>query len=242
MIRCTDSHIFNHEPESGVYNGMMPLANIHNTNSGVLCPIRLSSTRSSRNGGSAAGKVIGSCKPACHSRHCSRLTVDINDSAGGSCASIAVNSIFSHGCSTAFGHVVTPLALTSPLDGRKERQQFRGAVPNIFMILTLCRATLPPALSGHRNRLKWSGLRPVSRLPASSPSPICKLVRSAFFCFGINIHNTYPFTTLAPSDRDPGFAPGARLPPAETRFFKDCLNCIGADFRQPVRRTPQSIA
>ncbi len=36
--RCIDSVMFNQEAPNGVYKTMIPLANIHKSNSGVLCP------------------------------------------------------------------------------------------------------------------------------------------------------------------------------------------------------------
>ena len=47
------SAMFSHDPPTGVYSGMIPCANSQQTNSGVLCPARLSSTRSIRSGGNS---------------------------------------------------------------------------------------------------------------------------------------------------------------------------------------------
>ena len=49
------SAMFSHDPPTGVYSGMMPCSNSQQTNAGVLCPARLSSTSSIRSGGSSAG-------------------------------------------------------------------------------------------------------------------------------------------------------------------------------------------
>src|SRR5262249_54845225 len=51
------SAMFSHDPPTGVYSGMTPCANSQQTNSGVLCPARLSSTSSIRSGGRSASSV-----------------------------------------------------------------------------------------------------------------------------------------------------------------------------------------
>jgi len=117
MIRWTDSAMFSHDPHSGVYNGMTPQLNIHKTNSGVLCPARLSNTNSIRNDGSSAGKVIGHCKSCCQLFHNSRLADLSSTGWGGILAKIASNSSLSQACKTTFGLLVTPRPLTSPLWG-----------------------------------------------------------------------------------------------------------------------------
>jgi hypothetical protein len=63
------SAMFSHDPPNGVNSGITPWANSHSTSSGVLCPARLSSTGSTRNGGSCSGSVIRSLNPACHRSH-----------------------------------------------------------------------------------------------------------------------------------------------------------------------------
>jgi hypothetical protein len=57
--------MFSHDPLTGVYKGITPWANSHNTNAAVLWPDRLSSTNNARSGGSSAGRVICSFRPAC---------------------------------------------------------------------------------------------------------------------------------------------------------------------------------
>ena len=42
--------MFSHDPPTGVYSGMIPCSNSQQTNAGVLCPARLSSTSSIRKG------------------------------------------------------------------------------------------------------------------------------------------------------------------------------------------------
>src|SRR6516164_437672 len=59
------SAMFSHDPPNGVYSGMTPWANSHSTNSGVLCPARLSSTKSIRKGGSRCASVGLTVKPRC---------------------------------------------------------------------------------------------------------------------------------------------------------------------------------
>jgi hypothetical protein len=56
-IRWMLSALFSHEPPSGVYKGLMPCANRHRTNAGVLGPARLSSTSSTRKGGNCRARV-----------------------------------------------------------------------------------------------------------------------------------------------------------------------------------------
>ena len=60
-----DSAMLSHDPDSGVYSGITPWANSHNTSASLQCPARLSSTSSSRNGGNASGSVIGDANPSC---------------------------------------------------------------------------------------------------------------------------------------------------------------------------------
>jgi len=67
-MRWIDSVICNQLPPNGVYNGMIPCANSQTTNAGVLCPTRLSSTRSIRNGGGSAGRLTRTVNPSCHNQ------------------------------------------------------------------------------------------------------------------------------------------------------------------------------
>ena len=51
------SAMFSQDPLKGVYKGMMPCVNSQQTNAAVLCPARLSSTSSIRNGGNSSSRV-----------------------------------------------------------------------------------------------------------------------------------------------------------------------------------------
>ena len=66
------SAMFSQDPLIGVYKGMMPCANSQQTNAAVLCPARLSSTSSIRNGGSSASSVGLTVRPSCHRSQATR--------------------------------------------------------------------------------------------------------------------------------------------------------------------------
>lgn len=97
-MRCTDSAGalwagFNQLPPNGVYNGMIPCANSQTTNAGVLCPTRLSRTRSIRNGGGSAGRLTRTVSPSCHSAHCARHSSSVKTPAdSGRVARIALSA------------------------------------------------------------------------------------------------------------------------------------------------------
>lgn len=59
------SAMFSHEPPKGVYKGMMPCVNSQRTDSGVLCPAKLSSTNNIRNGGRLSASVSFTVNPCC---------------------------------------------------------------------------------------------------------------------------------------------------------------------------------
>ena len=116
-MRWIDSVMFSHEPPSGVYRGMLPCANSHNTKLGVRWPLRLSSTSSSRKGGSTALRVIFTFRPACQRFQAARLSASDSTAAGGSAARTAANSCSSQPCNTTLVQLAMPLACTCPIAG-----------------------------------------------------------------------------------------------------------------------------
>src|SRR3954462_4422044 len=81
---------------------MTPCAHSHSTRSGVLWPVRLSHTSTSRSGGRSCGKLKGIVRPACHTAQAARVAAASCEAAGtGSAARIALSCSRSHGCSTA---------------------------------------------------------------------------------------------------------------------------------------------
>jgi len=117
IIRCTDSPMFSHDPASGVYKGMIPWRNIHSTISGVLCPTRLSITRSIRNGGRFCGNVMRTTSPSCQRSHNVRFARRLSAGRVGSVVTIAASSFCSHPWSTTLVQRVTPWARRQPLCG-----------------------------------------------------------------------------------------------------------------------------
>lgn len=110
------SAMFSHDPPTGVYTGMIPWANSHGTNSGVLCPARLSNTNSIRKGGNSAGGVGLTARPAGHRRHAIRDARAVRGGSGKP-ARISDDSRFSQGWGAALGQVVTPSMRTRPSAG-----------------------------------------------------------------------------------------------------------------------------
>ena len=108
--------MFNHDPPTGVNNGMTPCENSHRINAVDLCPAKWSRTNSTRNAGNSAGRVIGWDNPACHRSQVARDTSAVGGGSG-NVARMAVNSRSSHGCRTAFGQVVVPSTRTRPSAG-----------------------------------------------------------------------------------------------------------------------------
>src|SRR5215207_7676628 len=70
---------------------MTPCWHSHTTSSGVLWPVRLSHTSTSRSGGRSCGKVKGIVRPACHIVHAACVVAGSSDAFGaGSAARIAL--------------------------------------------------------------------------------------------------------------------------------------------------------
>ncbi len=154
------SAMFSHEPPTGVATGGIPWANSHRTNSGVLCPARLSSTNSIRKDGNSSGRVglkppaRSSPPPPCRPRARAK-------SARGTAkaARISDNSRFSQGWSTALEQVVTPSIRTRPSVGGVERRQHLGRpVADILVWLAGGIALRPPGLPGMRHGLERTRL------------------------------------------------------------------------------------
>ena len=101
------SAMFNQLPPSGVYNGKIPCANNHTTNTGVLWPARLSNTNNNRNGGNSAGNCRGLFNPCNHRSHTVREAAGVGGP-GGSVATRADNSCCNQPCKTALVQEVTP--------------------------------------------------------------------------------------------------------------------------------------
>ena len=117
-IRCIDSVMFNQEPPSGVYSGMIPCWISQSTKTGVLWPLRLSQTNSIRSGGRSSGNGGGLSSPAHQRSHNARLVFGSRLSSGaGKSARMALNCCCNHGCKTVFGQLVTPLTRTCPSEG-----------------------------------------------------------------------------------------------------------------------------
>jgi hypothetical protein len=113
-----DSVIFNQEPPSGVYKGMIPCWISHSTILGVLWPVRLSQTNNSRSRGKSLGSGGGSSKPAHQHSHRVRFVSGLKSSAAdGSSSRMAPSSSFSQGCKMALVQLVMPLTRTCPVMG-----------------------------------------------------------------------------------------------------------------------------
>lgn len=74
--------MFSHEPPSGVYKGAIPWANSQHTNSGVLCPARLSSTSSIRNGGISSSRLGFTERPPRHRAHSALVAAGVGGGVG----------------------------------------------------------------------------------------------------------------------------------------------------------------
>ena len=136
------SAMFSHDPPNGVYSGMTPWANSHNTNSGVLWPARLSSTKSIRKGGGRCASVGLTVSPCCQRSHDSRnaLASGATTAGAGSPPRMAVSSCLSQPCRTSLGQPVTPLSWTRPSEGWNKVSTL--AVP-LRMYSCGCRAGSP---------------------------------------------------------------------------------------------------
>lgn len=99
-------------PPSGVYSGMAPWANRQGTKPGVGWPASLSRARRARNGGGAAGRVLGGVSLAGHAAQAARFASGARGGAGGGAARIAAGAPCRHGCGIAFVPLVTPLTRT----------------------------------------------------------------------------------------------------------------------------------
>jgi hypothetical protein len=117
-MRCIDSLMFNQEPPKGVYNGMIPCWISQSTKLGVLWPLRLSQTNSTRSGGKSSGNGGGWSSPAHQHFYNARLISGSRSSAGvGRSSRMALSSCCNQGCKTVFGQLVTPLTRTCPSEG-----------------------------------------------------------------------------------------------------------------------------
>jgi hypothetical protein len=116
-MRWIDSAMFSQEPLSGVYSGMTPWATSHRTRLGVLWPVRLSRTSSSRRGGRRSGRMNGMVSPACQRSQAARRSSSVWGGGSGSVARTAVSSVSNQGCSTSLAALVTPLTRTCPEAG-----------------------------------------------------------------------------------------------------------------------------
>lgn len=114
------SAMFSQEPPTGVYSGMTPCANSQQTNAGVLCPARLSSTRSIRKGGGSAGRVGFAARPSCQRSQAARFSpgpAAMPAVGAGVASRTAASSRLSHPWRTALGQVVAPSTRTEPSAG-----------------------------------------------------------------------------------------------------------------------------
>lgn len=116
-IRCTDSVMFSQDAPNGVYKTMIPLANIHKSNSGLLCPVRLSKTNSILRGGNSSGSVMRTVSPSCHLFHTRWFSLGLSSRGGGKFLRMASACCFSQGWSTALVQLLTPLIRTLPVAG-----------------------------------------------------------------------------------------------------------------------------
>ena len=167
---------------------MMPCANSQQTNAGVLCPARLSSTSSIRSGGSSASSVGLIVRPSCHRSQAARHPVGRGSPGGsGIAARIAASSRFSQGCRTALGQAVTPSRRTWPSAGWNSVRTL--AVPSRRYSCG-CRAGSPSGRQdwpGIGDRLERPGLvgapdRQAHRLARAGRRP-----RSTFFWLGVRV-------------------------------------------------------
>ncbi len=126
------SAMFSQEPPTGVYTGMIPWANNHSTNSGVLWPARLSSTNSIRKDGNSSGRVGLTASPACHRRHAARDARASAVGTGQGGQDLRQLRASANGWSTALEQVVTLSIRTRPSAGWKQRQHLGGAVADIL--------------------------------------------------------------------------------------------------------------
>jgi len=115
MMRCTDSAMLSHDPESGVYKGSTPWRVSQRRRAALVWPTRLSQTRISRSGGRGAPS-----SQLTHRSQWRRRGRSAGRGGGGdegSAARMAASSAWSQGCSTTLGALVTPLTRTVPVAG-----------------------------------------------------------------------------------------------------------------------------
>ena len=150
--------MFSHDPPTGVYSGMIPCANSQQTNSGVLCPARLSSTRSIRSGGSSASSVGLIVSPSCHRSQAARHPAAGSAGGSGIAARIAGQLPLQPGVQDRVGagrHALDPDAAV----GRAEQRQDLGrAVAEVLVRLPRRVALGPPRLARVGDRLVGPGL------------------------------------------------------------------------------------
>ncbi len=194
--------------------GRMATMNSQRTIDQLRCPARLSQTRISRSGGNDAR---GSCPShVAHRAACGRPVSP--SGAAGNVARIAVSCASSHGCRTAFVVLVTPLPRTSPVARAKDRQQFRGTGPQIFVRLPQRIAFRSPAFARIRHHL----IRPrlvlaTDRNPRRFCPPIRQLDQPLFLGLWID-------------DRDDPI----RAHPLRGTGRTPCSTCVGTNCLLPV--------
>jgi hypothetical protein len=138
-MRWIASAIFNHEPLSGVYKGMMSCAINHSTIVGVLCPARLSQINNIRNGGTSSGKASRVVKPVCQRSH-SRRFVAGSSSTGASCsARMAANSCCNQPCKT----LRVPLLLVPNLQAERFADTMGLFNQGFFLSIRIADGDLP---------------------------------------------------------------------------------------------------
>ena len=253
------SAMFSHDPPSGVYSGMIPCANSQQTNAGVLCPARLSSTSSIRSGGSSAGSVGLIVRPSCHRSHAARDRVGRRRAASGSAARIGGQLPLEPGVQDRVGAGRHALEADPPVGRVEQRQHLGRAVAEVLVRL--------PGRLGPRAARTGRGAGPsgtarpgrCTRPPAPSPRPGGRRPRSTFFRLGVRVgddHRRRPCGGGRPcrsgtrcgsagscSRPRGGPARWCRSRPAAGRRGPTAAPCAGSTAtRWPCRRPPGSGA
>ena len=218
-----------------------PVGEQPQTNSGVLCPARLSSTSSIRNGGSSAGSVglIDQALLPPLPRRPRR--VGRRRAASGSAARMADSSRFSQGCSTAFGQVVAPSTRTRPSAGWNRVSTL--AVPSRTYSCG-CRAGSPSGRQdGPGCGTVWNGPASSSHQTASpSASPSAVGVLDQLFFGSASGSVTIAAPGLAAAQGRAGRAPGAGPLEGVAGPVEDLPDGERRDRGQAVGGRPQRLA
>ena len=236
------SAMFSHDPPTGVYSGMIPCANSQQTNAGVLCPARLSSTSSIRSGGNSAGSVglIGQAVlPPLPGRAPPRRPA-LAPAASGIAARTAASSRLQPGVQDRVGAGRHALDADLPVGRVEQRQDLGRAVAEVLVRLARRLALGPPGLAGVGDRLERPGLVGAPDRQAHRLAQAVGVLDQLFFDSASGSVTTAG-AGLAAAQGRAGRAPGAGALVAVAGLVEHLPDGVGRDRGQAVGGRPQRL-